>query len=129
VSATSLLEWWDGRMAAAALTAAAATPALLAAIDQHGAAVRDALLVDVALDPVSAMESLIMGAAGLVVAPPLIHLAAYLRGVLDQAHTDGWHPPETVHEHTCSDWVALRVTAICALARAHSMHAQPDPTA
>jgi len=123
-SPPSLLGWWDRRVAAAGLAAAAAIPAVLAAVDQHGAAVRDALLVDTAIDPVTAMEALVVGAAGLVVAAPLAHLAAYLRGVLDQAHADGWLPPDTDDHHRWwpgADWVALRITAICALARAHEL--------
>lgn len=117
-------------MAAAGLTAAAATPGVLAAIDQHGAAVRDALLVDVALDPVSAMEALVLGAAGMVIAPPIAHLAAYLRGVVDEADMKGWRPPEPDHDHAWwagADWVALRITAICALARTQLASGQPDP--
>lgn len=122
-SAASLLEWWDGRVASTGLAAAAATPAVLAMLDQHSAAVRDALLVDTAAGPVAAMEALVLGAAGLIMAPPLAHLGAYLRGVLDQAHENGWRPPDGEHRtHDWwhgADWVSLRVTAICALARTH----------
>ncbi len=122
----SLLDWWDGRVAATGLAAAAVTPGLLAAIDQHGAAVRDALLVDIALDPVTAVEAMVLGAAGMIVIPPIAHLAAYLHGVVDQAQTQGWNPPEPGH-WPGADWVALRITAICALARAHLASGQPDP--
>jgi hypothetical protein len=127
-----LLGWWDTRVAATGLAAAAATPALLATLDQHSAAVRDALLVDTAQDPVAAMEALVLGAAGLIMAPPLAHLAAYLRGVLDQARANGWRPPEEPYAHdwaSCADWVSLRITAICALARAHPVRSQPEPPA
>jgi|SRR5215207_10172940 len=128
-SATSLLGWWDRRVAASGLAAAAAMPAVLAAIDQHGAAVRDALLVDTAPDPVTAMEAVVVGAAGLVVAPSLAQLAAYLRGILDQAGADGWRPPETDHAGwwAAADWIALRVTAVCALARVHQADDRPEP--
>lgn len=122
-SPSSVLEWWDRKVAATGLAVAAAMPAVLAAVDQHGAAVRDALLIDTAVDPVGAMEALMLGAAGAVMVPPLAQLAAYLRGVLDQAQADGWQPPEGDDQHRWwpgADWVALRVTAICALARTHA---------
>jgi Family of unknown function (DUF6401) len=97
---------------------------VLALLDQHSAAVRDALLVDTATGPVAAMEALVLGAAGLVMAPPLAQLGAYLRGILDQAHENGWRPPADEHRmHDWwhgADWVSLRITAICALARTHA---------
>lgn len=72
-------------------------PGRLAAVDQHAAAIRDILT---------------LGAGGLSQA----QLASYARGVRDAARDAGWNPPPT--ESAATDWVVLRLTAVCLLATA-----------
>ncbi|MCR3722928.1 hypothetical protein LY15_004935 [Prauserella flava] len=77
-----------------------AAPALLpvgrlAAVDQHAAAIRDILT---------------LGAGGLSQA----QLAYYARGVHDAARDAGWTPP--ADEESATDWVILRLAAVCLLA-------------
>ncbi|MFF4648437.1 DUF6401 family natural product biosynthesis protein [Streptomyces sp. NPDC001380] len=62
-------------------------PGLLAAVDQHAAAVRDAVPLDAR------------------------HLSDYLLGFLDELHDRGWRP------HDPEPFPALRLTALCWLAR------------
>ena len=98
--------WLAGLMdqvGTAGLAAAATLPALLAAVDQHAAGVRDILL---------------LGVEGSAAAAAAVLLAGYAKGLLDQAGTDGhrlraavgvcWHR---------ADWLTVRVLAICALSR------------
>ncbi|GAA4684399.1 DUF6401 family natural product biosynthesis protein [Phytohabitans rumicis] len=80
------------------LDAAARHPGLLAAVDQHAAAIRDSLFGD--LRPLTA-----------------IHLAGYAEGVRDAAAEHGWHLPETPVDWHTPDWVLTRLLAVCHLAR------------
>ncbi|GAA1291364.1 DUF6401 family natural product biosynthesis protein [Saccharothrix xinjiangensis] len=89
--------------------AAVLAPGVLAAVDQHGAAVRDVLAHGV---PASAL------AAGAVL------LAGYAKGVLDEAAEHGWRPPALV-DWPNADWTTLRLAAVCHLAR----RGQPAPEA
>lgn len=76
-------------------------PGLLATIDQHAAAVRDILTL-----------------SGSTLGP--LDLAGYARGVQDVAGESGWHP--TAHSAGAgwarwgTDWVNLRLAAVCLLA-------------
>jgi Family of unknown function (DUF6401) len=98
--------WLAGLMdqfGAAGLAAAAAMPALLAAVDQHAAGVRDILL---------------LGVEGSAAAAGAVLLAGYAKGLLDQAGTDGARLRAAVGE--CwhhADWLTVRVLAVCALSR------------
>ncbi len=83
------------------MAAAAGLPGLVAAMDQHAAAVRDILSFGVD------------GSA--TVAGPVL-LAGYAKGLIDQAKELGWRfgtPPDWAS----ADWVAARLLAICDLAR------------
>ena len=80
------------------LAAAAASPALLAVVDQHAAGVRESLTGDVR--PMTA-----------------IILAAYAEGVRDAAFKHGWVPPVGEIDWTSNDWVLRRLLAVCSLAR------------
>ncbi|MDR7274027.1 DUF6401 family natural product biosynthesis protein [Catenuloplanes atrovinosus] len=80
------------------LAAAATAPALLAAIDQHAAAVRDSLQAD--LRPLSA-----------------IALAGYVEGIRDAAREHGWRMPEGHIDFAAGDWVLTRLLAVCSLAQ------------
>lgn len=80
------------------LAEAAQRPALLAAIDQHAAGVRDSLSADAR--PMTA-----------------IVLAAYAEGVRDAAYRHGWQPPQGPIDWTVTDWVLYRLLAVCSLAR------------
>jgi hypothetical protein len=97
------------------LAAAATLPALLAAVDQHAAGVRDILL---------------LGVEGSAAAAAAVLLAGYAKGLLDQAGTDGHRLRAAVGEcwHR-ADWLTVRVLAICALSRdddwRRSPHAAP----
>ncbi|GGK85291.1 DUF6401 family natural product biosynthesis protein [Mangrovihabitans endophyticus] len=71
---------------------------LLAAVDQHAAAVRDSLEGD--LEPLN----------------PVI-LAAYAEGIRDAAHKHGWRPPTGEIDWRHADWVIHRLLAVCVLAR------------
>ena len=94
---TGLLAW----LGDAGLAAAAVVPGLLAEIDQHAAAVRDALG-----DPEPRPDS--------------ISLAGYASGVRDASSDAGWLMPDldTVDWSTV-DWPTLRLVAVCALARSY----------
>ncbi|WP_326554188.1 DUF6401 family natural product biosynthesis protein [Micromonospora sp. NBC_01813] len=91
-------------LGAAGLPAATATPGLLAEVDQHRAAIRDRLLLD--LRPLSAVT-----------------LARYADGVLDAAGESGWRPPAGPDtDWSRVDWVTVRLLAICHLAAASRPH-------
>ncbi|MDX8029245.1 DUF6401 family natural product biosynthesis protein [Lentzea sp. BCCO 10_0856] len=92
------------RIGMAGWAALAVTPALAAEVDQHGAAVRDILLFGV--------EG--AGAVGAVVL-----LAAYGRGLLDNAADLEWTP---------ASWLGVRLMAICQLAHAHDVKPLTDDT-
>ena len=80
------------------LAAAASSPGLRAAVDQHAAGVRDSLSADTR--PLTA-----------------IILAAYGEGVRDAALKHGWEPPVGEIDWTLNDWVLVRLLAVCRLAR------------
>jgi uncharacterized protein DUF6401 len=85
------------------LAAAAVVPGLLAAVDQHAAAVRDILVLGVPST----------GVAGAVV------LAGYARGLLAQAREMGWRfgAPAGLVGWTQVDWLTARLVAVCELAQ------------
>ncbi|WP_194815438.1 DUF6401 family natural product biosynthesis protein [Nocardia sp. XZ_19_385] len=98
-----------------ALTAAAENPALSAVLDQHGAAIRD--ILDHGVEDSADV-------------PPLLLLAGYVRGLLDQARE---HQPATAQDlaemiatpmtglppadWTEADWMQLRLAAVCVQAQ------------
>ncbi|MEV0561137.1 DUF6401 family natural product biosynthesis protein [Dactylosporangium sp. NPDC050588] len=95
----TLLDRLDRRIGAAGLAAAAAIPGLLAQVDQHAAEVRELL-------------------GGNNRRPTLPALASYADGLLDGAADRGWCLPQ----HDLVGWVnadrvAIRLVAVCALAR------------
>jgi hypothetical protein len=81
------------------LAAAARDAGLLAAVDQHAAAVRDSLLGDVR--PLTAAA-----------------LAGYADGVVDAAVEHGWRLPEPPIDWSRPDWILVRILAVCALTAA-----------
>jgi hypothetical protein len=96
-------------LGAAGLPAAAALPGLLAEVDQHCAAIRDRLLLD--LRPSNPVT-----------------LARYAAGVRDAATESGWRPPGgpptgpqqdgPQQDWSRADWVTIRLLAVCQLAAA-----------
>lgn len=97
----------------AGLGAAAAVPALLAAVDQHAAGVRDILL---------------LGVEGSAAAAAAVLLAGYAKGLLDQAGTDAARLRAAVGERWQSaDWLTVRVLAVCALSRDDRWRRSPAP--
>ncbi|GAA5126512.1 DUF6401 family natural product biosynthesis protein [Pseudonocardia adelaidensis] len=97
----------------AGLAAAAGVPALLAAVDQHAAGVRDILL---------------LGVEGSAAAAAAVLLAGYAKGLLDQAGTDAAGLRAAVGEcwHR-ADWLTVRVLAVCALSRDDRWRRSPAP--
>jgi hypothetical protein len=87
------------RIAAGGVSAMRADPGLLAEVDQHTAAVRDALTE----------------ASGRVSA---VGLAAYADGVMDAAASDGWHLPSDLDglEWVMPSWPLVRLLAVCVVA-------------
>jgi hypothetical protein len=81
------------------LAAATASIGLLASVDQHAAAVRDALG-----DPKDG--------------PNAIGLAGYATGVQDAADDEGWSVsvPSSM-DFSSADWLTMRLVGVCALAR------------
>ncbi|WP_433270583.1 DUF6401 family natural product biosynthesis protein [Actinosynnema sp. CS-041913] len=98
LSARRFLDRLGGEIGMA--TAALAPVGVLAAVDQHAAAVRDIL----------AYGTPAVAAAAVVV------LAGYAKGVLDEAAAHGWSLPPVV-EWPHADWTTLRLAAVCSLAR------------
>ncbi|MBQ1047933.1 hypothetical protein KBX50_05595 [Micromonospora sp. C51] len=91
------------------LAAASALPGLLAAVDQHAAAVRDSLRGD--RRPLTAAA-----------------LAGYADGVRVAAEEYGWQPADAPVDWAEADWVMLRLLAVCALTAALDTPApQPPP--
>ena len=82
----------------AGLAAANRDPGLLAAVDQHAAAVRDSLFGD--LRPLNEVV-----------------LAGYAHGIQGAAQEHGWQLPTGPVDWTAADWVLTRLLAVCALAR------------
>lgn len=85
------------RIGMAGWAALAVTPALAAEVDQHGAAVRDILL---------------LGVEGSGTVAAVVLLAAYGRGLLDHATDTEWAP---------ASWLGVRLMAICQLAHVHDV--------
>jgi hypothetical protein len=78
----------------------AVLPGLVAAVDQHAAAVRESVAV----------------AGGLRRST----LTWYVHGLADGLRSRGWTPPERGQRHGY-DWEALRLAAICWVAREHGL--------
>jgi hypothetical protein len=94
---TGLMTW----LGDAGLAASAQVPGLQAEVDQHAAAVRDALG-----DPEPC--------------PDAVSLAGYASGVRDAASDAGWLMPDLDQvEWSTVDWPTLRLLGVCALARSH----------
>ncbi|GGM72929.1 hypothetical protein GCM10011609_05950 [Lentzea pudingi] len=92
----------SGRIGAAGWAALALTPALAAEVDQHGAAVRDILL---------------LGVEGAGTVGAVVLLAAYGRGLLDHALESDWTP---------TSWLGVRLMAVCQLAHLHDVKPLTD---
>ncbi len=91
------------------LAAATRLPGLLAAIDQHAAAVRDSLHGD--RRPLTAAT-----------------LAGYAEGIRSVAQEHGWQPPVDPIDWPEADWVLVRLLAVCALTAGLDTPApQPPP--
>jgi len=73
-------------------------PGLLAAMDQHAAAVRDILTFSGSSTDV-------------------VDLAAYAEGVRDAAGESGWQPSAHAPGEWADDWVNVRLAAVCMLSR------------
>jgi hypothetical protein len=85
------------RVGAPGTAAAARLPGLLAALDQHGAALRDLLSED---------------GRG----PSLISLAGYAEGLRDMAGDLGWQLPRPEQvDWAQAPWLLLRLVAVCQL--------------
>jgi hypothetical protein len=91
------------RIAGSGVNAMRTDPALLARVDQHAAAVRDALTE----------------VSGRVTA---VGLAAYADGVMDTAASDGWRLPTDPDglEWRAPSWPLVRLLAVCLVADAES---------
>ncbi|MGW9197355.1 DUF6401 family natural product biosynthesis protein [Micromonospora chersina] len=99
VAARSSLTTLTAVVGTAGLAAAAANPGLLAAVDQHAAAVRDSLHGDHRPLTVAA-------------------LAGYAEGMRDAAREHGWEPTAEPIDWSEPDWVLTRLLAVCLLTRA-----------
>ncbi len=97
-SAHASLDELTATVGVSGLAALAASPALVAVVDQHAAGVRDSLSAD--SRPLTA-----------------VILAAYAEGVRDAAFKHGWTAPEGEIDWTGNDWVLRRLLAVCTLAR------------
>jgi Family of unknown function (DUF6401) len=95
-AAAAVRRLWEG-LGASGWAAAQASPALSAMVDQHSAAVRDALSI--------------AGVGGIGVAA----LAGYARGLVEVAGSP--HPADV--DWSRPGWRELRLTAVCTLARHH----------
>jgi len=106
--ATALLDEMMARVGVDGLAAALADPAVLAQVDQHAAAVRDAL----------ASAGRRSDAQG---------LAAYAKSIAFAATRAGRPVPEPGEAHTTgagwltADWHQLRLVAVCAIADANGL--------
>lgn len=83
------------------LLAAAAVPGLMAAVDQHSAAVRDIVT---------------LGVEGSAAVAGVVLLAGYASGVIDQAKEQGWRFSSPA-DWAAADWFTSRLLAVCALAK------------
>jgi hypothetical protein len=97
-SAHACLDELTATVGSTGFAASADDPALLAAIDQHAAGIRDSLSGDAR--PLTA-----------------VILAAYAEGVRDAALKHGWTPPADEIDWSRPDWVLHRLLAVCALSR------------
>ncbi|WP_200209924.1 DUF6401 family natural product biosynthesis protein [Micromonospora coerulea] len=97
-SARSALVALTASVGTAGLAAAAASPGLLALVDQHAAAVRDSLDGD--------RRPLTVAA-----------LAGYAEGIRAAALDHGWQPTAEPTDWSGPDWLHTRLLAVCALAR------------
>ncbi|NJC70110.1 hypothetical protein HC031_10365 [Planosporangium thailandense] len=89
------------QVGAEGLDAAQRIPGVMAAVDQHAAAVRESL----------AAEDLALAA---------VPLAGYGSSVVAAATRMGWQPPEPSRtDWSRAHWFQLRLTAVCALAVTH----------
>jgi Family of unknown function (DUF6401) len=101
--ATGLLDEMMARVGVDGLTAAFADPGLLALVDQHAAAIRDALTDD---DREADADG----------------LASYARSIVAAAVRMGrpvpapGHAPSAVADWTAADWHLLRLVAVCMIA-------------
>jgi hypothetical protein len=100
-----------GQRLAAGAVALAATPALVAAVDQHAAAVRDILA---------------HGVEGSALVAGAVLLASYARGVLEHAQQHGWTPPAEPDAWRHADWTSVRLLAVWHLAN-RPLPALPEP--
>jgi hypothetical protein len=92
------LSQWINRIGTTGLPAMRALPALVAAVDQHAAHVRDALA-----DRSGRLR--------------LAHLAAYADGVADTAARWGWTWPDRQDtDWQRASWPSVRLLAVCMLA-------------
>jgi hypothetical protein len=97
-TALSELMSWLGDLG---LSVAARSVRLTAAVDQHAAAVRDALG-----DPASG--------------PSAVALAGYATGVRDALAEFDWHlPPMSEVDWSATPWPTVRLLAVCLLATQH----------
>jgi hypothetical protein len=91
--AVSPLRWLMNTLGDAQLARMSGDPGLVAAVDQHAAVLRDAIPLD--------RET----------------LGDYLLGFLDELRHRGWIFTDEAGEHGEPDAAALRLTAVCWLAR------------
>jgi hypothetical protein len=97
----AVLEGIMARVGAAGLAATVRTPGLMAAVDQHAAAVRESLAANDL--PIAAVP-----------------LAGYGSSVVAAAGRMGWTlPAPTSMDWSRANWFQLRLMAVCALAVAH----------
>jgi hypothetical protein len=95
VTLTGLTTW----LGDTGLAAATALPGLLAELDQHTAAVVDALC-----------------GGGRPLGP--VALAGYASGVSDAATDLGWEVPDLDRlDWSCAEWAVVRLVAVCGIAR------------
>ncbi len=91
---------WASRLGVAGTAAMRALPGLLAEVDQHAAAVREAIA-----DRRGRLRPVL--------------LAAYADGVADGAAAKGWSPDEVVAgDWSVASWASVRLLAVCVLAEA-----------
>ena len=92
------------QVGAAGLAVATGVPGVMAAVDQHSAAVRDIVT---------------QGAAGPPAEATAVLLAGYARGVLDHARRKGWRlqVPMALDAWCRADWMTMRLVSVCSLAR------------
>lgn len=104
VSARKTLNRLQRTHGAPATLAANAFPGVAAAIDQHAAAVRD--ILDLGVENSSLV-------------PTSVLLAGYARGILEDLREAAPENPYTTEDWQHTDWLHLRLAAVCSLARPH----------